>query len=174
MWEVENHCKSFGGSWKAWKQLPGSRYHRSLSRLLAQLCAWRGAQQACPRLRQPCDSNASFFFFCFSKFENTNCKVGSTLAKAAALRVNLSIDGAPITSRAHTHPSHSQTSRIVPGLYINKPLLSINLVSIFRCSSSATNRGHTRRVDSSTLVCSLSSHRHSFIGFVFSSRFNDS
>ena len=40
-------------------------------------------------------------------------KVGSTLAKAAALRVNLNIDGAPITSRTHTHPSHSQTSRLL-------------------------------------------------------------
>ncbi len=30
------------------------------------------------------------------------------------------------------------------------------------------------RVDSSTLVFSLSSHRHSFIGFVCNSRFNDS
>ena len=29
-------------------------------------------------------------------------KVGSTLAKAAALRINLNIDGAPITSRTHT------------------------------------------------------------------------
>jgi hypothetical protein len=40
-------------------------------------------------------------------------KVGSTLAKAAALRVNLNIDGAPITSRTHIHPSHSQTSRLL-------------------------------------------------------------
>jgi hypothetical protein len=40
-------------------------------------------------------------------------KVGSTLAKAAALRVNLNIDGTPITSRTHTHPSHSQTSRVL-------------------------------------------------------------
>ena len=40
-------------------------------------------------------------------------KVDSTLAKAAALRVNLNIDGAPITSRTHTHPSHSQTSRLL-------------------------------------------------------------
>ena len=40
-------------------------------------------------------------------------KVGSTLAKAAALRVSLNIDGAPITSRTHTHPSHSQTSRLL-------------------------------------------------------------
>ncbi len=37
-------------------------------------------------------------------------KVGSTLAKAAALRVNLNLDVSPITSRTHTHPSHSQTS----------------------------------------------------------------
>jgi hypothetical protein len=38
-------------------------------------------------------------------------KVGSTLAKVAVLRVNLNIDGESITSRTHTHPSHSQTSR---------------------------------------------------------------
>jgi hypothetical protein len=37
-------------------------------------------------------------------------KVGNILAKAAALRINLNIDGAPIASRSHTHPSHSQTS----------------------------------------------------------------
>ena len=48
----------------------------------------------------------------------------------------------------------------------------INLVSIFRCSSSAHNRVHVRRVDSSTLVFSLSSHRNSYIGFVFNSRKN--
>jgi hypothetical protein len=29
------------------------------------------------------------------------------------LGVNLNIDGAPITSRTHTHPSHSQTSRLL-------------------------------------------------------------
>jgi hypothetical protein len=40
-------------------------------------------------------------------------KVGSTLAKAATLRINLNIDGAPITSRTHTHPSHSQISRLL-------------------------------------------------------------
>jgi hypothetical protein len=39
--------------------------------------------------------------------------VGSTLAKAAALRINLNIDGAPITSRTHTHPSHLQTPRLL-------------------------------------------------------------
>jgi hypothetical protein len=32
-------------------------------------------------------------------------KIGNILAKATALRINLNIDDAPITSRAHTHPS---------------------------------------------------------------------
>jgi hypothetical protein len=40
-------------------------------------------------------------------------KVGLALAKAAALRITLNLDGAPITSRTHTHPSHSQTSRLL-------------------------------------------------------------
>ncbi len=40
-------------------------------------------------------------------------KVGSTLAKAAALRINLNIDGATITSSTNTHPSHSETSRLL-------------------------------------------------------------
>jgi hypothetical protein len=39
--------------------------------------------------------------------------VGNIFAKAAALRVNLNIDGAPIASRYHTHPSHSPTSRLL-------------------------------------------------------------
>jgi hypothetical protein len=39
-------------------------------------------------------------------------KVGLALAKAAALRINLNLDGTPITSKSHTHPSHSQTSRL--------------------------------------------------------------
>jgi hypothetical protein len=40
-------------------------------------------------------------------------KIGNILAKAAALRITLNIDGAPLTSRSRTHPSHSQTSRLV-------------------------------------------------------------
>ncbi len=40
-------------------------------------------------------------------------KVDSSLVKAAAIRVNLNIDGAPITSRSHTHPSDSQASRLL-------------------------------------------------------------
>ena len=40
-------------------------------------------------------------------------KVGLTLTKAAVLRITLNLDGAPITSKSHTHPSHSQTSRLL-------------------------------------------------------------
>ena len=34
-------------------------------------------------------------------------KVGLVLAKEAGLRITLNLDGAPIISRTHTHPSHS-------------------------------------------------------------------
>jgi hypothetical protein len=40
-------------------------------------------------------------------------KVALTVAKAAALRINLNLDGTPIASKSHTHPSHSQTSRLL-------------------------------------------------------------
>jgi hypothetical protein len=73
----------------------------------------------------------------------------------------VNLDGSPIVPPSHTHPSHSQTFR----------LSSINLVSIFRCSSPPINPVYTRRVDPSALVLSLSSHRHSYIGLLFSSHF---
>jgi hypothetical protein len=41
------------------------------------------------------------------------CKLGDILAKAAALRIIVNIDGAPIPSKSHTHPSRSQTSRLL-------------------------------------------------------------
>ncbi len=42
-----------------------------------------------------------------------NSKVGNILVKAACLRVTLNIDGTPIASRSHIHPSPSQTSRLL-------------------------------------------------------------
>jgi hypothetical protein len=42
-----------------------------------------------------------------------NLKQKLVSTKTASVRVNLNIDGAPITSRTHTHPSHSQTSRLL-------------------------------------------------------------
>ena len=50
---------------------------------------------------------------------------------------------------------------------------NINLDSIFRCCSSPRNPVYARRVDPSALAFSLSSHRHSYISLLFSSRFID-
>ena len=35
------------------------------------------------------------------------------VVKSTALRINLNIDGTPIISRTHTHPSHSETSHLL-------------------------------------------------------------
>ena len=40
-------------------------------------------------------------------------KVILDLDKEVVLRININIDGAPIASKSHTHPSHSQTSRLL-------------------------------------------------------------
>ena len=69
---------------------------------------------------------------------NLKGKVGSTLVKTTVLRINLNIDGTPITSKTHIHPSHSQN------------ISSINLVFIFRCFSSPINPVYTSRVDFSS------------------------
>jgi hypothetical protein len=50
---------------------------------------------------------------CTSCSVNLKTQVGSTLVKVAVLRINLNIDGFPITSKTHTHPSYSQTSRLL-------------------------------------------------------------
>jgi hypothetical protein len=75
-------------------------------------------------------------------------KIGNILAKAAALRITLNIDGAPLASRSHTLAKIS----------------SINLVFIFRCSSPPRNPVYARRLDPSALA-------YSYISLVFSSRF---
>jgi hypothetical protein len=59
----------------------------------------------------PVDSSTSRDRAAFSS--KIEVKVGSTLAKTADVRLNLNLDGVPITSRTHTHPSHSQTSRLL-------------------------------------------------------------
>jgi hypothetical protein len=80
--------------------------------------------------------NLCLFYFRRVVFSSQlKSKIGSTLAKVEVLRSNLNLDGTPITSKSHTHPSHSQTSR----------LLTLSL-----------------------------SHRQSYIGLLFRSRFIDS
>jgi hypothetical protein len=79
-----------------------------------------------------------------------------------------------------THSSHTLSDsnlNLVSILRCPSPLANISsiyLVFIFRCFSPPINPVYVRRVDSSTLVFSLSSHRHSLVGLVFRSRFIDS
>jgi hypothetical protein len=53
-------------------------------------------------------SDRGFFHYRRAAFSvQLKRKVGLALAKEAALRIALNLDGAPITSKSHTHPSHS-------------------------------------------------------------------
>ena len=56
-------------------------------------------------------STAALPFTPSSNFEGRQHRY--ILGKATELRINLNIDGAPIASRSHTHPSHSQTFRLL-------------------------------------------------------------
>jgi hypothetical protein len=54
-----------------------------------------------------------FLFLRVAFSAQLQAKVGSSIPKDVVLYINLNIDGASITSRTHTHPSHSQTSRLL-------------------------------------------------------------
>ncbi len=55
-----------------------------------------------------------FFHYLRAAFSSMiKSKVGNILAKTAALRINLNLDGVPMSFKSHTHPSHSQTSRLL-------------------------------------------------------------
>ena len=63
---------------------------------------------------QVAKSTSGLFHFRRAAFSSLlKSRVGSILAKAATLSITLNLDGAPITSKSHTHPSHSQTSRLL-------------------------------------------------------------
>ena len=46
-------------------------------------------------------------------YNGIKCRVGLVLAQAAALRIHLNLDGAPISSRAFTHPTHRTNSFLI-------------------------------------------------------------
>ncbi len=63
---------------------------------------------------KPSGTNGVFFHLRRAAFSSMlKSRVGHIMAKASVLRVNLNLDGAPIASSSHTHPSHSQTSRLL-------------------------------------------------------------
>jgi hypothetical protein len=69
-------------------------------------------------------TSGGFFHFRRATFSSgLKSKVGLALAKAVALRIVLNLDGAPIPSKSHTHPSHSQTSRLLTSsLFLGLPV----------------------------------------------------
>jgi hypothetical protein len=59
-------------------------------------------------------TNRGMFYYRRAAFSaQFKSKVGLVLDKTAALRITLNLDGCPIISKSHTHPSHSQTSRLL-------------------------------------------------------------
>ena len=77
-------------------------------RLIGKLTAFYAASGV-----QSAQSTSGFHYRSAALLQQIKGKVGLDLSKAAALRINLNIDGAPIASKSHTHPSHSQTSRLL-------------------------------------------------------------
>jgi hypothetical protein len=65
---------------------------------------------------------------------------------------------------AHSHPGGQVTFRHAALLFTLANFSFVNLVFIFRCSSTTTNPVYERRVN--LLVYSLSLHRHSYIGLI--------
>ena len=59
-------------------------------------------------------SDRGYFHFRHTVFlDQLKSRVSLILTKAEALPITLNLDGDPITSTTHTHPSHSQTSRLL-------------------------------------------------------------
>ncbi len=57
---------------------------------------------------------SAYFHFRRAAFSSMlKSRVGNIMAKASALRVNLNLDGVSIASNSHTHPLHSETSRLL-------------------------------------------------------------
>ena len=55
----------------------------------------------------------TFHFKRAAFYNGIKSKVGLVLAKAAPFRITLNLDGAPIPSRACTHLSHNNNSRLI-------------------------------------------------------------
>jgi hypothetical protein len=79
-------------------------------------------------------SDRGFFHYRHAAFSSMlKSRVENILTKTATLRINLNLDGSPITSKSHTHPSHSQTSRLLTsslslGVPVPRPTQCIRVV----------------------------------------------
>jgi hypothetical protein len=60
------------------------------------------------------ESDRGFLHYLLTDFSSTlKSRVGNILVKDSDLRTNLNLDGLSIGSKSHTHPSHSQSSRLL-------------------------------------------------------------
>ncbi len=60
------------------------------------------------------DPNSGLFHYLRVVFSSQlKSKIDNILPKSVTLWIILNIDGVPVGSRSHTHPSHSQTSRLL-------------------------------------------------------------
>ncbi len=72
-------------------------------RLIGKLTAFLQLQEFSLRKQTPVTSSTSAARLSLPSLKS---KVDLALAKVAALCVSLNLDGAPIASKSHTHPSH--------------------------------------------------------------------
>ena len=63
------------------------------------------------RLTQSTSDQCHYRLKVFSS--NLKSKVGNILTKVSSFWITLNIDGTPIDSKSHTHPSHSETSSLL-------------------------------------------------------------
>jgi hypothetical protein len=102
----------------------------------------------------PTHPGGQFTFLRAAFLTHLQSKVGLALSKAAPLRVNLNLDGAPIASKSHTHPSHSQTSRLLTsslslGVPVPRPTQCVSEMGFSIRSSTHHNHTYTFIVSSS-------------------------
>ena len=58
-------------------------------------------------------TSGQYHYKCTVFSSQLRVKVDNILDKAAALRITLNVDDEPVASRSHTHPSHSETTRLL-------------------------------------------------------------
>jgi hypothetical protein len=80
------------------------RLHIEFIRLLFLQTHWETDRFFVVSRVQFVQHNSGLFHFLRSAYsDQLKSKCGNLLAKTAALRINLNLDGAPITSKSHTH-----------------------------------------------------------------------
>jgi hypothetical protein len=75
------------------------------------------------------DDRVQFHFRRAAFAEQLKRRVDLSLVKETSLRITLNLDGTPITSKSHTHPSHSQTSRLLMKDRDHRLVLPVPVVS---------------------------------------------